>query len=284
MDRYEDRRPREGLSREALGRRFAKGGIELDPDTHYLASIGVAGDEAWKIVTGWTRIGRSSTADICLDDPSVSRRHALIVVEADVPIRIIDDRSLNGVFVNDVLTESAPLRHGDRIAIGVFALIYIAPASVARAEEASAGASTEPGSLADPLDLGSVPEGWERAIGPLLPASEIETARLDDGGGAGTTAVATAARTSLLLSALDDEGRKAYPAFQFDPEGWPFAAVEPCLRELLASGLDPYTTAAWFVTSQRSLDGMTPAKWMREGRADDVLVEAARRSAALFKR
>jgi hypothetical protein len=35
----------------------------------------------FEIGEGWTRIGRSMTADIRLDDPSVSRRHALVVSE-----------------------------------------------------------------------------------------------------------------------------------------------------------------------------------------------------------
>ena len=33
------------------------------------------------IERGWTRIGRSPNADLRLDDPSVSRRHALVVAE-----------------------------------------------------------------------------------------------------------------------------------------------------------------------------------------------------------
>ena len=47
----------------------------------------------------WTRIGRSLAADIRFDDPTVSRRHALIVRQPD-GLRVLDDRSLNGVFVN----------------------------------------------------------------------------------------------------------------------------------------------------------------------------------------
>ena len=47
----------------------------------------------------WTRIGRSLAADVRFDDPTVSRRHALIVRQAD-GVRVLDDRSLNGVFVN----------------------------------------------------------------------------------------------------------------------------------------------------------------------------------------
>ncbi len=47
----------------------------------------------------WTRVGRSLAADVRFDDPTVSRRHALIVRQPD-GVRVLDDRSLNGVFVN----------------------------------------------------------------------------------------------------------------------------------------------------------------------------------------
>src|SRR3712207_321047 len=47
----------------------------------------------------WTRIGRSLAADVRFDDATVSRRHALIVNQAD-GVRVLDDRSLNGVYVN----------------------------------------------------------------------------------------------------------------------------------------------------------------------------------------
>ena len=47
----------------------------------------------------WTRIGRSLAADVRFDDSTVSRRHALIVSQAD-GVRVLDDRSLNGVYVN----------------------------------------------------------------------------------------------------------------------------------------------------------------------------------------
>jgi len=67
---------------------------------------------------GWTRIGRSVAADIRLDDPSVSRRHALVVREAGEPLRVLDDRSLNGVFVNGELREWGRLADGDELAIG----------------------------------------------------------------------------------------------------------------------------------------------------------------------
>ena len=47
--------------------------------------------------TGWTRIGRSLSAHVRFDDPTVSRRHALLYRD-EAGARILDDRSLNGVF------------------------------------------------------------------------------------------------------------------------------------------------------------------------------------------
>ena len=39
------------------------------------------GLEVFRLNQGWNRIGRSATADVRLDDPTVSRRHALLVWE-----------------------------------------------------------------------------------------------------------------------------------------------------------------------------------------------------------
>jgi hypothetical protein len=77
------------------------------------------------IPQGWTRIGRSAAADIRLDDPSVSRRHALIVSELPDSLRILDDRSLNGVFVNGEIVEWGRLEDGDELAIGRFRLFAL---------------------------------------------------------------------------------------------------------------------------------------------------------------
>ncbi len=72
----------------------------------------------------WTRIGRSLAADIRFDDPTVSRRHALIVRQPD-GLRVLDDRSLNGVFVNGERVEWSTLAHGDEIVIGRHHLHFV---------------------------------------------------------------------------------------------------------------------------------------------------------------
>ena len=73
---------------------------------------------------GWTRVGRSLAAHIRFDDPTVSRRHALIHTEAD-GARILDDRSLNGVFVNGARVDMRSLEDGDQVSIGRFSLHFI---------------------------------------------------------------------------------------------------------------------------------------------------------------
>jgi predicted nucleic acid-binding Zn-ribbon protein len=72
----------------------------------------------------WTRVGRSLAADVRFDDPTVSRRHALVVRQAD-GVRVLDDRSLNGVFVNGERVEWSVLKDGDEILVGRYRLYFL---------------------------------------------------------------------------------------------------------------------------------------------------------------
>ena len=83
----------------------------------------------------WTRIGRSLAADVRLDDPTISRRHALIVRGHD-GLRVMDDRSLNGVFVNDERVEWRTLADGDEIIVGRFRLHFLDLAEVPSSADA----------------------------------------------------------------------------------------------------------------------------------------------------
>ena len=83
-------------------------------------------------VTVWTRIGRSLAADIRFDDATVSRRHALVVSQAE-GVRVLDDRSLNGVYVNGDRVEWAPLTDGDEITIGRHSIFFLDTATVGSA-------------------------------------------------------------------------------------------------------------------------------------------------------
>jgi FHA domain/Zinc-ribbon containing domain len=83
----------------------------------------------------WTRIGRSLAADVRFDDPTVSRRHALIVRQPD-GVRVLDDRSLNGVFVNGARIEGRTLQDGDEILVGRYRLSFLSVAAQPDADPA----------------------------------------------------------------------------------------------------------------------------------------------------
>lgn len=90
----------------------------------YLAFIADGREEVVRLTCEWTRIGRSLNADVRLDDPTVSRRHALIGRPPE-GVRLLDDRSLNGVFVNGARVGWTRLRDGDEIGIGRYRLSFL---------------------------------------------------------------------------------------------------------------------------------------------------------------
>jgi hypothetical protein len=97
---------------------------ELQPG-HYVVYEDDGQPVLVELQAGWTRIGRSGSADICLDDATVSRRHALIVRTPEDELRALDDRSLNGLFVNGAQVEWAPLSDGDELEIGRYRLYVL---------------------------------------------------------------------------------------------------------------------------------------------------------------
>jgi DNA-directed RNA polymerase subunit RPC12/RpoP len=106
---------------------------ELDESGQFLAFRDGERVSVLPLLSEWTRIGRSLTADIRLDDPTVSRRHALVCCQED-RVRVLDDRSLNGTCVNGERVEWHDLTDGDQLLIGRYHLYYL---DTARVEAAS---------------------------------------------------------------------------------------------------------------------------------------------------
>src|SRR3954468_3803532 len=79
---------------------------------------------------GVTRIGRSITADVEIEDITVSRRHALIV-HGDGQAVLLDDSSRNGTWLNGARIERAALNDGDEITLGGARLRYATAALIA---------------------------------------------------------------------------------------------------------------------------------------------------------
>jgi pSer/pThr/pTyr-binding forkhead associated (FHA) protein len=81
--------------------------------SRYLLSQGVSG------------VGRHPESEICLDDITVSRRHAEFVRAADGKVTVRDLGSLNGTYVNRERIEEQLLSAGDEVQIGKFRLVYL---------------------------------------------------------------------------------------------------------------------------------------------------------------
>jgi pSer/pThr/pTyr-binding forkhead associated (FHA) protein len=91
----------------------------------YLAMFADGRTRVIELSDGWSRIGRSRSANIRLDDPTVSRRHAVVVRTPEGDLRVLDDRSMNGILVNGEPVDWSPLADGDELQIGRYTLNVI---------------------------------------------------------------------------------------------------------------------------------------------------------------
>lgn len=96
---------------------------ERPPAGRYLVVEDGEHRELLPVGEGVTHLGRSFSADVQLEDQSVSRRHAILNVRA-AGARLLDDRSVNGTFVNGRRVNEADLSDGDVIVLGRVVLTY----------------------------------------------------------------------------------------------------------------------------------------------------------------
>ena len=82
-----------------------------------------------------TTIGRHPEADIFFDDVTVSRRHAEIT-RTGTSFEIIDQRSLNGTYVNGERADRSLLQNGYEVRVGKFRLnFFVSPIDLATAND-----------------------------------------------------------------------------------------------------------------------------------------------------
>jgi FHA domain-containing protein len=93
------------------------------PAGRYLELAGPDGPRLIALDEPMIYVGRSFTAGLRLDDHSVSRRHAILVRRGG-RTRVLDDRSLNGTFVNGIRVEEAVLEDRDVVVLGSVVLVY----------------------------------------------------------------------------------------------------------------------------------------------------------------
>jgi adenylate cyclase len=79
-------------------------------------------------------LGRGKNADLVIRDPSVSRLHALVLLEKDGAV-IVDQKSNNGVRLNGERIERSPLKDGDVVGLGNTRIKFFMHGADVREEE-----------------------------------------------------------------------------------------------------------------------------------------------------
>jgi hypothetical protein len=92
----------------------------LAPAGRYLAF----GDQLIRLESRLTHLGRSGACEIRFEDQRVSRDHA-ILCRLGRYVRVLDNRSANGTFVNGRRIVATNLSDGDEIRLGPLAMRYV---------------------------------------------------------------------------------------------------------------------------------------------------------------
>jgi hypothetical protein len=121
---------------------------------------------------------------------------------------------------------------------------------------------------------------WHKHLGPLYTSRQVREVM-----GRGTRqSVSELARRGRLLALPEEDGRLAFPAFQFGRTGKRLPALERILEIFDGAVETPYTGASWVVTPEPRLLGSTPAARLRARRPTEPALEAAARYAQRLRR
>ena len=122
------------------------------------------------------KIGRLSSAHLCLEDEKVSRIHSVIEVATDGAMSIIDMGSVEGTYVNGKRVNKGQLTFGDEIRVGGTTIRLENPAAVAAANLAVAVAGTNETTEKNPVVGTQAPAvGLAQAAGAVAPAAALDT-------------------------------------------------------------------------------------------------------------
>lgn len=77
-----------------------------------------------RLETSITHLGRGLTSDLRFEHPHVSRTHALVVRHGRV-VRVLDNRSTAGTYVNGRRVVATNIQNGDVIRVGPVVMQYV---------------------------------------------------------------------------------------------------------------------------------------------------------------
>lgn len=101
-----------------IHKRIPVAGAPTERNAYLIVLSGRAVGKMFKLGAGEHVVGRSTDADIRLDDEGISRSHAMLRRRADGTVEVSDLESTNGTFVNGAQIRHFTLSDGDRIQIG----------------------------------------------------------------------------------------------------------------------------------------------------------------------
>ncbi len=81
----------------------------------------------WNLTPGSYVLGRDPSADLVINDSTVSRKHARLTIIEDGGVQVTDLGSLNGTQVNDRrISDTVPVKAGDTVAFGNVGFLLLA--------------------------------------------------------------------------------------------------------------------------------------------------------------
>ncbi len=127
------------------------------------------------------KIGKLPSSHLRLEDPNVSRIHAVIERSKNGDVHIIDLGSSRGTMVNGERVNKCALRHGDEIILGQTRIVMRQPGMQVAAPAASLDAgwgdeATQVGLTAEALAAGAAQAGRAMPAAVQTPASEAASA------------------------------------------------------------------------------------------------------------
>jgi predicted component of type VI protein secretion system len=115
---------KDGRTRRVATRPESEDGFLATHEVSLMVASGPLAGSEMMIEQTRVVLGRGSSADVVLDDASVSSEHAVLEL-FDGGYRLRDLGSTNGVRVNGASVSVADLKHGDRIELGSLLLRYV---------------------------------------------------------------------------------------------------------------------------------------------------------------
>lgn len=99
----------------------------------FLVRSGPTAGARYLLDSDLTTVGRHPEADIFFDDVTVSRRHAEIT-RVGSTFEIVDQRSLNGTYLNGERLDRGTLSNGSEVRVGKFRLtFFVSPRDLSQA-------------------------------------------------------------------------------------------------------------------------------------------------------